>query len=190
MGDQAISVISTPEGKREYTRHILNDIKALEIMLEKKMFEVTPQRIGAEQEMGIVGKDWIPSMIYDKILKEVNDDHFTTELGRFNLEINLDPQIFNGDCFSKMQKQLDTLLNNAKAAASKFDAKIVLAGIMPTLGRAQLKFEFMTPNPRYEALNDVLTDKKKTDFELNIIGIDELKTSHPNILYEAFNTSF
>lgn len=190
MGDQAISVISTPEGKREYTRHILNDIKALEIMLDRKMFEVTPQRIGAEQEMGIVGKDWIPSMVYDKILKAVNDDHFTTELGRFNLEINLDPLIFSGDCFSKMHKQLDTLLNKAKAAANKYDAKIVLAGIMPTLGRAQLKFEFMTPNPRYEALNDVLTDKKKTDFELNIIGIDELKTSHPNILYEAFNTSF
>jgi CBS domain-containing protein len=190
MGEKSISVISTPEGKREFTRHILNDIKALEMMLESKMFEVSPQRIGAEQEMGIVGKDWIPSMIYDKILKEVEDDHFTTELGRFNLEINLDPQIFNGNCFNKMHEQLENLVNKAKAAAAKYDAKIILAGIMPTLGRSQLKFEFMTPNPRYEALNNVMSHRKKVNFELNIIGIDELITSHPNILYEAFNTSF
>lgn len=190
MGSQDIRVIAKSKDKREFTRYLLNDIKALEKMLEEEHFEDDIQRIGAEQELGIVNKLWLPSMIYDKILEEVNDDHFTTELGRFNLEINLDPFKFTGKCFAKMQDQLDTMVNKAKAAAEKYDSKIVLTGIMPTLGRGQLKFEYMTPNPRFEALNESMALKRKGNFELNIIGIDELITSHPNILYEAFNTSF
>ncbi len=191
MGTQGISAITDPEEKRLHTRHLLNDIKALEIMLQEKgRFEEDVQRIGAEQELGLVGTDWLPAMVYDKILAEVADDHFTTELGRFNLEINLDPLEFTGNCFSRLQEQLDDKVNKARAAAAKHQARIVLTGIMPTLGTSQLKFEYMTPNPRYEALNEVMAGKRKANFELNIIGVDELISSHPNILYEAFNTSF
>lgn len=190
MGEPKISVLSSPEEKREYTRHILDDIKAMESMLEKSMFEIDEKKIGAEQELGIVGSDWYPAMVYDKILNEVNDKRFTTELGKFNIEINLDPLRFTGKCFTKMHDQLKELVDKAKEAAAKHDSKIVLTGIMPTLGRSQLKFEFMTPNPRYETLNDVMVSERKRNFELNIIGIDELITSHPNILFEAFNTSF
>jgi CBS domain-containing protein/gamma-glutamylcysteine synthetase len=190
MGDQNIAIITDSEEKHEFTRYLLTDIKALEKMLDQNMFEDDIQRIGAEQEVGIVGKDWLPKMVHDKILDDVNDNHFTPELGRFNIEINLDPQLFKGKCFAQMHGQLNELLNKAKVSAAKIDAKIVLAGIMPTLGRAQLKFEYMTPNPRFEALNLVMASKKKANFELNIIGVDELITSHANILYEAFNTSF
>jgi len=190
MGDQNIAIITNSEGKREFTRHLLKDIKAMEKMLELNMFEDDIQRIGAEQEVGIVGKDWLPKMVHDKILDDIDDNHFTPELGRFNVEINLDPQLFKGKCFTQMHHQLDELIQKAKTSAAKVDAKIVLAGIMPTLGRAQLKFEYMTPNPRFEALNLVMANKKKANFELNIIGIDELITSHANILFEAFNTSF
>jgi len=190
MGEQNIATINNAESKREFTRQVLSDIKAMEIMLEKNMFETDIQRIGAEQELGIVGKDWLPAMVYDKILKGVADDHFTTELGRFNIEINLDPIQFTDKCFSKMHQQLNEMVNKAKAAATKFDAKIVLAGIMPTLGTTQLKFENMTPNSRFVALNNIMALRKKGNFELNIIGIDELITSHKNILFEAFNTSF
>lgn len=190
MGELNISFLSTPEEKREYTRHVLNDIKAMENMLENSMFEIDEKKIGAEQELGIVGADWYPAMIYDKILDDVNDAQYTTELGKFNIEINLDPLTFTGNCFSEMHDLLNQKVDKAKKAAEKYNSKIVLTGIMPTLGRSQLKFEFMTPNPRYEALNKVMMSERKSNFELNIIGIDELITSHPNILFEAFNTSF
>ena len=190
MGDQNIALISDAKGKREFTKHLLNDIKAMEKMLKDDLFEDDIQRIGAEQELGIVGKDWLPKMVHDKLLEDIDDDHFTPELGRFNIEINLDPIVFTGKCFSQMHEQLDTLLIKAKDSAAKYDSKIILAGIMPTLGKAQLKFEYMTPNPRFEALNQAMAERRKANFELNIIGVDELITSHANILYEAFNTSF
>lgn len=159
-------------------------------MLEAQRFEENIQCIGAEQELGFVNEHWFPAMIFDKVLDELNDPHFTSELGRYNIEINLDPLEFTGKCFASLQEQLDLYVNKVREAAQKFEAHIVLSGIMPTLGRGQLKFEYMTPNPRFEALNRSLMERRKGNFELNIIGIDELVTSHPNILYEAFNTSF
>ena len=190
MGIKNIRIIATSQEKQEFTKCLLNDVKTLEVMLEEERFEDDVQRIGAEQELGIVNNLWLPAMIYDKILEEVDDEHFTTELGRFNLEINLDPYKFKDKCFSKMQKQLEDLVGKAKAAAEKHNCKIVLTGIMPTLGRGQLHFEHMTPNPRFEALNKSMVARRQGNFDLNIIGIDELVASHPNILYEAFNTSF
>ena len=190
MGDQQISRLTDPEEKRSYTRHLLEDIRALEKMIQNGMFETDIQRIGAEQELSLVGGDWRPAMVYDQVLDTVQDDHFTTELGRFNVEINLDPHVFKGSCFSDMHAQLEDLVAKAKSAAIQHGAHIILTGIVPTLGPDQLQFKYMTPNPRYEALNSIMKGKRNADFELNIVGIDELITSHPNILFEACNTSF
>ena len=190
MGTQHISHSQNTKIKQAFTKHILNDLKALEHLIIENKFESKIQRIGAEQELGLVGNDWYPAMNYDKILAEVNDDHFTTELGRFNIEINLDPQEFKGSCFSEMQNQLDKLVYKARIAAEKNESHIMLTGIMPTINSTHLQFKNMTPNPRYKILNDMIKGNKNKGFELNIQGIDELKAYHPNILFEACNTSF
>lgn len=190
MGSLKISKFEEAKNKQAFTKCILDDLKALEILINEDKFETETQRIGAEQELGLVGKDWYPSMNYDKILEEVDDPHFTTELGRFNIEINIDPFEFTGTCFSDMQSQLDKLIKKAQMAAKKHETKIMLTGILPTINSSHLEFKNMTPNLRYKALNDMIKGKKSTGFELNIQGIDELKAHHPNILFEACNTSF
>ncbi len=190
MGDQQVNKLEDSNKKRAFTKNILDDLKALEYLIKENKFETETQRIGAEQELGLVGKDWYPAMNYDKILAEVNDKHFTTELGRFNIEINLDPFEYTGSCFTKMQNQLDEFVNKAKKAAEKNNTHIILTGIIPTLNSNHLQFKNMTPNPRYKALNDMIKGNKSAGFELSIQGIDELKAYHPNILFEACNTSF
>ena len=190
MGSQQVNKFENSKNKQAFTKNILEDLKALEYLIDENKFETETQRIGAEQELGLVGKNWYPSMNYDKILEEINDEHFTTELGRFNIEINLDPVEYTGNCFSKMQSQLDKHVNNARLAAAKHDTKIMMTGILPTINSSHLEFKNMTPNLRYKALNDTIKGKKSKGFELNIQGIDELKAYHPNILFEACNTSF
>lgn len=162
----------------------------MERMLDKRMFESGIQRIGAEQEMGLLDEDWNPSFNNVDILNTVKDEHFTTEIARFNLEINLDLLTFKGDCFSKMESDLVKLLNKGKKAAGKHNTKVMITGIMPTLRQRDLSFEHMTPNPRYEALNDVTRAQRGEYFNLRISGLDDLITTHPNILFEACNTSF
>lgn len=190
MGEQAVSRFSDPVEKRVFTRHLLNDIKALEIMLQEGLFERGVQRIGAEQEMVLVGNTWRPALTAMEILEKVKDEHFTTEIGKFNLEINLDPREFKGDCFSKMERQLNRLVNKGRKVAQKYDTKLLLTGILPSIRKNDLIFENMTPNPRYEMLNDIMKSQRGGDFELNISGVDELITKHENILFEACNTSF
>lgn len=190
MGDQRVSKFSDPLEKRSFARNLLNDIRALEYMLDERLIESGITRIGAEQELCLVGDDWRPSLNNLQLLEEIADPHFTTEIARFNLEINLDPQSFKHDCFSRMEHQLNQLLKKAKKVAGRHNTKIMLTGILPTLQQSDLSFENMTPNPRYEALNDIIRAQRNGDFEVNIHGLDDLITKHPNILFEACNTSF
>jgi CBS domain-containing protein len=190
VGDQNVSNFQDQHEKRLFTKCLINDIKALEQMLEEDLFETDILRIGAEQELVLAGQNWMPAMTYDKILGEINDPDFTTELARFNLEINLQPVPFAGKAFSIIEKELRKKIRNAQKIADKYGTRVLLTGILPTISSDHLKFEYMTPNPRYELLNELIKGKRNDDFELNMKGIDELITSHENILFEACNTSF
>ena len=46
------------------------------------------------------------------MLATLDDAHFTTELGPFNLELNLDPQLFTRRLPGAMEAQLDELLGH------------------------------------------------------------------------------
>jgi len=190
MGNPNVSSFNNPEERKKFTKNLLIDILALEKMLEEDAFEDDIQRIGAEQELALVGEDWYPALTYNEILKEVNDPLLATELARFNLEINLEPLEFTGNALSKMHDNLEEILLRVRKAAKKFKTNILLTGILPTIRSSYLDFEYMTPNPRYSLLNDIMSDKRKSGFDLNIKGIDELIYNHPNILFEACNTSF
>jgi CBS domain-containing protein len=191
VGSQSVKAITTLKQRKKFISHLLNDIKALRIMAENDIFEKGIQRIGVEQELCIINKNYRPSLNALQILKEINDPHFTTELALFNLEINLDPLELNGNCFSTLKKNLDDLIKKADLAANNFDDdKILLTGILPTLMKKDLVFKNMTPFDRYKIINDVLKNLRGDDFKLRIRGVDELIINHESILFEACNCSF
>ena len=190
MGEQAVHQQTSTQEQRQFIRQMLDEVRALELMLEKGMFETGIQRIGAEQEFSLVDEDWQPALTGPEILAQTADPHFTSELGRFNLEINLDPQVFGGEGLSLMEAQLLELLGKAQSIATDFGSRILLTGILPTIQPGDLVFENMTPNPRYKALSDSMYAEKGRDFEFYIQGADELIARHDTILYEACNTSF
>ena len=190
MGDQKINTIAKKQSRSKFIRHLLNDIKSLEYMLENGMVESGITRIGSEQEFCLINKNWRPSKKSAEILEDVNDPHFTTEIALFNLEINLDPLELKTDAFSIVEKQLNTLLEKAKVSAKKFNNKVILTGILPTISKKELQFNYMTPQPRYWILNDMLKDLRGKDFRLHIRGVDELFIKHDSVLFEGCNTSF
>ena len=191
MGTQSVKAIKSLKDRKDYLYHLLNDVKALEIMIEKNLFEKDVQRIGAEQELCLIDNKYRPSKKALEVLEDIDDPHFTTEIALFNLEINLDPLLLKSKCFSKMESQLNSLLKKAHRSAKKFDDdKILLAGILPTLKKKDLVFENITPLRRYKVLNDVLKNIRGNDFKLRIEGVDEVILKHETILFEACNTSF
>ncbi len=189
MGDQLINDITGNE-KKAFLRHLIDDILALERMEQEGMIEAGVTRIGAEQEFCLVSKNYRPSMSGPDILESVNEPHFTSELAKWNLEINLDPQDFGENCFTRMHTQLDTLLDLARKHAAELEDKVILTGILPSIRKSELDFKNMTPNPRYKVLDKIMKDQRGEDFNLYIEGVDELSLKHDSILFEACNTSF
>ena len=73
MGRQDIAKLNSEQDKRAYTNCLLNDINALDRILENKQFENDIIRIGAEQELVLVSKDWSPALNYDVFIKAANE---------------------------------------------------------------------------------------------------------------------
>jgi CBS domain-containing protein len=190
MGEHQVKKAGDHSNRKKFINHLLSDIAALEQMLRMNMIEDDVVRIGAEQEFCLVNEHWRPAVTSGEILEEINDPHFTTELARFNLEINLDPVELRSNCFSIVEDQLRTMLKKARDAASEHNSLVLLTGILPTISKNELAFEYMTPNPRYWALNDMIRELRGSDFELYFKGVDELSIIHDSVLFEACNTSF
>ena len=190
MGEQKLSLAKDPDSRKRFLKHLLHDVEAIERMLANGQFESGISRIGAEQEFCLVDKYFKPSLNSLQVLEKIDDPHFTPELARYNLEINLDPLELGKDCFSLMEAQLNNLLEKARVAADSFNEKIILTGILPSIDFRAVQIEYMTPKPRYAALANIISELRGADFELNITGVDELILSHNNILFEACNTSF
>ncbi len=178
------------QARTAFIQHLLNDIRALELMLAQNLIESDINRIGSEQEFCLVTDNWRPAKNAGDILRTINDDHFTTELARYNLEINLDPVELKGNCFTQMEAQLRALLKKANVAAAQHGSRVVTTGILPTISKNELEFDYMTPNPRYWALNDVMKELRGADFNLYLTGVDDLFLTHDSVLFEACNTSF
>ncbi|MEM7167290.1 MAG: CBS domain-containing protein [Planctomycetota bacterium] len=175
---------------QEFMRRLLVDLRALEIMLEQGKIESGIRRIGAEQEVFLVDRAWRAAPLAQEVLKRVSNDHFTTELARFNLEVNLDPHEFGGNCLSEMERQINHFVALARTAAQSENADVILTGILPSLHKSDLDLENMTPKPRYAALNDALTALRGKAYEFRISGVDEIRFEHYSVMLEACNTSF
>ncbi|MGD2067737.1 MAG: glutamate-cysteine ligase family protein [Gemmatimonadota bacterium] len=179
----------SPAAIRSFTKAILRDLQALEQMLRAGMIESGVRRFGAEQEVFLVNRGWRPAMVGVEVLEELGGAPFTSELARFNLELNLAPTRLEGRCFRDVEERLDRHLARLRDAAAKYDAEVVLAGILPTLTKSDLSLDSITPRPRYFALNEALDRMRGGAYRLRIEGTDELLVEHDSVMLEACNTS-
>jgi CBS domain-containing protein len=190
MGEQKINVNASLEERVAFSRDLLTDLESLEYMVQNDMIEKGAIRIGAEQEFCLVNEHWRPASNALEILKDINDEHFTSELAIYNLEINLDPVLLEGKAFSEVESQLSNLLAKAKTHTENKGSRIVLTGILPSLSKHEVNLDFITPMPRYFALNETMCAQRGTEFKMNFAGVDELSLSHNSVMFEACNTSF
>jgi len=190
MAKQDIRDRSDPESMRTFMRALLEDVRALEKMLDGEMFETGIRRIGAEQEMFLVDRGLRPANRSLTLLEELPRSSFTTELGQFNLEVNLTPLVFQKDCLRVLEGELNSRLEEVRTVASKHGVRVLLCGILPTLEKRHLGLDSMTPIPRYYQLNQIMRNLRGGEFRTYIKGLDEFQAKHDNVMLEACNTSF
>lgn len=190
MGDLSVKSFSDQAGRHRFLAALLNDVEVLDIMLKRQLFENKPIRIGAEQELAVTDPDFTPSGRSQEILDICTDEHVTSEIAQYNLEINLDPFVLEGHCFRQTESQLHELLGKVKGLARERDQKIILTGILPTINRDHLHRSYMMPYDRYHLISDLMHQQRGSNFEIHIHGTDELIAHLDSVLFEACNTSF
>jgi CBS domain-containing protein/gamma-glutamylcysteine synthetase len=193
VGFQKVNTVENQSEMQLFVNALLDDVQAFEYMLENNWFESDITRIGAEQEMCLVdNKTLKPACINLQVLDQLKDAPWcVTELAKFNLENNLNPREFVGDCLSQMEAENIGYLDRIQQVLNGFDASICLTGILPTLRKHDLEMHNLTPKDRYFALMAALSKHLLgSSFELRVEGIDELLVKHESPLLEACNTSF
>lgn len=190
MGDHIVRGARDEGEARAFTRAVLDDLRALEALLDRGGLERGTRRVGLEQEMFLVDADGRPACVAEALLESAGDARLTTELARFNLEANLVPRPLGGDFLRHMEADLDEVLATVDRAGQPLGARALLVGILPSLTRADLSLDAMARAPRYAALNDALTRLRGGGFSVALRGLDALHTTHDSIMLESANTSF
>ncbi len=190
MGEHSVEQQVDERKSQAFMKALLEDLRALAFMLEDGRVESGVRRIGAEQEMFLIDRDFRPAPVSVEVLKRANDARLTTEIARFNLEANLTPLTLSGSCFSQMEQELQEVIAIARKSAEGVGADILLSGILPTLHKSDLTLENLTPVARYRELDRGVIRLRGGPFSIHIKGLDELQITHDNIMMESCNTSF
>jgi hypothetical protein len=177
------------EDRRRYREKLHLCLDALERMLAEAAFDFERPMTGLEVELYLIDDEYDPAMRNTEVLDQIADPTFQTELGRFNLEINVRPRTLGGDGSATLEQELRAALNHAHQRAGTVGAHMVMVGVLPTLREEHLNASAMSSNPRYALLNDQIFAARGEDLALDIRGPESLALTVDTILPEAACTS-
>lgn len=190
MGDERVKIAKSNEEVQRFMKYVLKDARALEKMLENEWFETDVIRIGAEQELCLIddhGKAMPKAM---EVMDALGEGNYTTEIAKFNIEINLEPLEFTGNCLSQMEANLQREVEYVRKKVQGLGGDVLLTGILPTIRKSDVAIENLTPIARYKALCDAIDNMRGKEYEIRIQGMDELLMKFDTPLLEGCNTGF
>ncbi|MBO0834679.1 MAG: glutamate--cysteine ligase, partial [Actinobacteria bacterium] len=149
MGRDVPSITVTHHDRRAYREKVRLCLDVFARMLHEARFDTEPRRVGIEIELNIVDHDGLPAMTNTTVLAAIADPSWASELGRFNLEINVPPRQLAGEALSALEEDVRGRLARAAARAAGTGSRLVTIGILPTLRQADVTAEAMSASPRY-----------------------------------------
>src|SRR5487761_1692164 len=189
MGRDIQAIKISGEDRRLYRDKVRRSLDVLARMLRERMFEEDPSLIGQEIELNLVDSCGAPSMRNAAVLDAIADPAWATEVGQFNLEINLPPRRLDGDALADLEDEVRGSLNAGDAKAREAGSRLVMIGILPTLRHDDLHQGTMSSNERYRVLNDQIFAARGEDMRISIDGAEQLLTHADSITPEAACTS-
>ncbi len=190
VGDELRAASFTREQRLHYRDKVRLCLDVFERMLGTWVFDADKPLTGLEVELNLVDADYQPRLDNTSVLAEIADEAYQTELGAYNIELNVPPTDLLGDAMPRLEERLRGSLNEAEVKANRRGAHIVMVGILPTLAESHLKdSHWMSPSTRYAALNDSILAARGEDIRLDIHGVERLATFWPNLAPESACTS-
>jgi len=189
MGRDIEAIKISGEDRRNYRDKLRRSLDVFARMLRERLFDEHPSTVGQEIELNLVDDRGMPSMRNDDVLEAIADPAWATEVGQFNLEINVSPRHLDGDALAALEAELRADLNAADAKAQSVGSHLVMVGILPTLGEADVHEGTMSTNERYKVLNEQIFAARGEDMRIAIDGPEQLLTHADSITPESACTS-
>ncbi|MFI5935500.1 glutamate--cysteine ligase [Actinoplanes sp. NPDC051494] len=189
MGEEVDRQEFTREDRTRYRQKIRRSLDVFASMLRESRFDFERPMTGMEIEFNLVDANADPAMRNAEVLDAIADPDFQTELGQFNIEINVPPRRLIGESNADLEGELRASLNNADKHARAAGVHTVMIGILPTLRREHLTPESLSANPRYALLNEQIFAARGEDLDIRIDGVDRLAVTTDSIAPEAACTS-
>jgi gamma-glutamyl:cysteine ligase YbdK (ATP-grasp superfamily) len=189
MGRDIDAIKISGEDRRNYRAKLNRSLDVFARMLRENMFESEPALVGQEIELNLTDPDGAPSMRNAEVLAAIADPIWATEVGQFNLEINVPPRELAGDAVVGLEQEIRGSLNNGDERARSLGTRIVMIGILPTLRKSDVHAGTMSANERFRVLNEQIFAARGEDMQIEIDGVEQLLTHSDSITPEAACTS-
>jgi gamma-glutamyl:cysteine ligase YbdK (ATP-grasp superfamily) len=189
MGRDVPAMVVSQQDRRAYREKVRQCLDVFARMLRESRFETGPCQVGVEIELNLVDDDCLPAMTSIKVLEAIADPSWASELGRFNLEINVEPRKLAGNALSELEARVLRKLAHASARAQSTGTRLVMIGILPTVRQRDVTDAAMSANPRYRLLNDQMIAARGEEMQICIDGPERLLTHANTIMPEAACTS-
>ena len=170
MGDKIAGTAYTREERQRYREKVRQDLDVFEQMLARSIFDFERPLIGMEIELNLVDDRYQPRMTNAEVLERIADPGFQTEIGQYNIELNVNPRPMPGDAALELENDLRRSLNRAESLANETGAHTVAIGILPTVMPEHFRAEWMSADIRYAALNDAMVNARGEDMFIDIEG--------------------
>src|SRR6516165_8511664 len=154
MGAEVESRDFSRQDRQRYREKLRQCLDVFARMLAESKFDFERPLTGLEIEFNLVDGHHDPAMRNAEVLNAIANDAFQTELGQFNIEINVRPRSLMGRAADELEAELRASLNNAEERAKAARAHMVMIGILPTLTPDHLTADSISANPRYSLINE------------------------------------
>src|SRR5215472_8494943 len=189
MGRDIQPIKISGEDRGRYRDKLQRSLEVFARMLREHLFDADTSQVGLEIELNLVDDRGAPSMQNADVLDAIADPAWATELGQFNLEINIPPRRLDGDSVAGLEQEVRGSLNDADAKARGTGNRLVMIGILPTLQESDLNEGVLSSNARYRVINEQIFAARGEDMQIAIEGPERLVTHADSITPGAACTS-
>ena len=176
-----------------FARCLRAETEALHAMVETDSLSAHAPVAGLELEAWLIDAAGRPAPRNEEFIARIASPDIVTEIGRFNIELNVPPRPVSGDGLGRLEADLDATWRRCREVASDMGLQVVAIGILPTVVDADLSLANLSDRARYRALNQqVLRQRHGRPIRLDISGPggSTLHSEHHDVMLEAAATSF
>ena len=190
MGEEISQQDFEEKDYQRFHQRLVEETGFVRSLFEQRDFDNQTRKLGYELELCLVDNKGLPSKVNQEVISQAENPLLTTELAKFNLEINGHPFELSADVFDLIEFDLNELYLQVEKSAGKYNAQSGLFGVLPSLGPEHLNPDTcMSELHRYDLLSRQLIKMRGKPVELNLKGEDHLIIEKNDVMLEALSTS-